>query len=692
MGTAGTRERKRQGLWAYNARILLGNTYWLVVVPVAATQIVLFWAMATVALRSASRATQTIEMLAPLLAAFLCSHALAPEEDRVGELVFIRPVSVERVLLLRLSLIFGFVLVLLAPAFAILAHQTEGFSPIMTAAATAPSVIMLSMVAMVAASLARNPMLGFAAAAGYWALDVALGGYFNPLVTLHGYADSLAVEAMSELWPLNKVTLLAIGALLYVLNRRLLTRPPAPRRWMAAVRAGVVVVLLLVAYIASGAVYKVTYGMRHEGELGRHARTWYQQQFRGYGPLPVAWVFGPAFVRYVQAKVGRDGSLARRGGEVLWTHADVPAMQWVIEHYPDSIWADNAQFELAVQAGRRAASRPWVVVAQNAGAETATTITVSDDLEEEARGYETLAEKYPDSPLAPLALAELAAARLLLLDLEGARAAYERLVAEHPTAAQSCEAGLALATLHLREGDFENALRAAEAAAGTAPWDRRAEALILGARAARESGQEGIARDRYTEALKAARESVERATRGEKTPSRVPKVILFPLHNAIMTEAEHGLSGKAAAVTVRPPEVTVAGRVVCMGEGLQAARVALGAEPAAGGLPSPFEEGPAASAAVNGDGSFRLAELPAGRYRVLAYAVRAAREGVELRVTGPGLPMEIEPPAVELAPIEILVSEPEVAPASRRPYAEMPASRGGRGPGRQGGGRRAPRR
>ncbi|MCJ7750120.1 MAG: hypothetical protein MUQ65_03345, partial [Armatimonadetes bacterium] len=520
-----------------------------------------------------------------------------------------------------------------------------------------------------------------------------VGCYFNPLVTLHGYADSLASQDMAELWLVNKLALLAIGIALYVVNRRLLTCPPAPRRWVAAVRAGVVIVLVLVVYVASGAVYKVAYGIRHEGELGRHARMWYQQQFRGYGPLPVAWMFGPAFARYVQAEVGRDVALAQRGGGALLTSLDVPSMRWILEQSPDSIWADNAQFELAVQAGRRQASRPWAIIVYEAGPETADTIVKSDDVAGGARELGALADVYPESPFAPLALAEAAAARLSLLDFEGARAAYERILSDHPASVQSCEAGLALAPLSLREGDHGKALRAADVAAGTAPWDRRAEALVLAARAASRSGQRDIAEDRYRRAEGAAQEAIARSYRGEKTPSRVTKRVLFPVNNAIITEAKHALAGRAAAAAIREPGVVVCGRVMTRGEGIEATRVALGGGGAEGGLPSPFGEGVATSAAVEADGSFVLPALPEGRYRVLACTLRTDRESADLQVKGPRLPLDIAGPWVELPALETGIRRVEAAPPSSRARIQpaIPQGRGSdrsRGRGGRSGGRR----
>jgi len=683
--------REAPGIWVYNIRILIGNSYWLAVAPVAATQIVLFWSMATGVLVSAGRATQTIELLAPILAAFLCAHALAAEEDGVGELVFVRPVSIEKVLALRLCVMFAFVFAILTPAFVIFSRSTEGFSLGLTILAALPSALALSVLAMAVASVARNPILGFAAAGAFWALDVLIGGYFNPLITLHAYADSLFGRDMSEQWVLNKVVLTIVAGLLYVWHRRMLTRPPAPRRWAAALRAGAVVVAVLVLYSVSGAAYKVSYGVRHERALGHRARLWYQRQFRGYGPLPVAWMFGPAFVRYVEAELGRELPFGARGSGTLWTRVDVSSMQQIVARYPDSAWADNAQFEIASHVGRQELSEPWVVVAYEQGGTPRTAISITQDVERAADGYEALVDRYPGSPFAPLALAERAAIGLRLLDFATARAAYERLVRDYPDAPESCEAGMQLSAFYLGEGDSEEALRAGDVAAGVAPWDVKAEALLAAARAAHQGGDEAGARDRYGRALEAARDAVERATRGEKTPSRISKGALFAASNAVIAAAESAMEGRSAAPVPVSGSTAVVGRVVVAGGEARPVRVALGAKRSSNGLPSPFREGPAASAPVDVDGGFEFDALPSGVYNVVACAARVAPGEAAWRAQGVSLPARVGSDPVVLGDLTITSAPaPEVAspgaPARalsgrerRREGARRRFGRGGRG-------------
>jgi hypothetical protein len=391
-------------------------------------------------------------------------------------------------------------------------------------------------------------------------------------------------------------------------------------------------------------------------------------------------MFGPAFVRYVQAELRRDVPLAERGGQALLTRVDIAGMRDITDQYPDSVWADNALFEIAAHTGHRQLDEAWTVTSYRNGSQTPITAVIAEDVEGAAREYEALAARYPNSPLAPVALEERAAICLRLLDFDGALAAYQRLVADHPDAPQSCEAGQQLAALYLRGGHAREALHAADVAAGVAPWDRRAEALILAARAAKQAGDDEVARDRYRRALDAARNAIERATRGEKTPSRIAKAVLFPTHNAILSEAESGLAGSTRPPAAPPRETRVTGRLVLEGNIGRPARVAIGAAPSPAGLASPFREGPAACAVVDATGRFELSAVPSGRYTVLACALRVSDRGVDWQLSGPLLPIDIEQPEAELLTVRLSPTrEVEAMPAPRIDSAPTRSRMGTRG-------------
>ena len=313
-----TRLRLDRSLWGYNLRILLGNSYWLIVTPIVATMLVLFWNIATAGLGSAGKCVQTIEVLAPLLGAMLCAYMVAPEQGGVAELVFVRPISMEKLLLLRLVTAFGFVLVLLIPPLAIYRLTVPEFPVLLTVFSALCSAIFLSALAMALASATRQPLLGLGLAGAFWAFDLALGSVFNPALTLHGLADQVSGSAQLDLWAVSKTLLVVLGALLYLWNRSLLGRPTAPRRPLVLARNVAFVVLLLLAYVYTGAAAKVLYLTHNEARLGNQSWMLYQHSFRPYGPVPVAWLFGPGLpgLRRGRARPhpGAGEAQPRRGG------------------------------------------------------------------------------------------------------------------------------------------------------------------------------------------------------------------------------------------------------------------------------------------------------------------------------------------------------------------------------------------
>ena len=688
--TAARRGRARAGwrstLWGYNLRIIVGNTYWLAVTPVVATQLVIFWSMATSSLFSATRAAQTIELLAPILGAFLCAHALAPEQDGVGELVFVRPLSLEKVLLLRLAMIFAFVLALLIPLFVICAIGIDDFPLGLAILAALPSMLFLSTLALAVASTTRHPLLGLAAASFLWALDSATGGYYHPLLSLHRFADHLADRPMSEQWVTSKLLLLLMAVACYLWGRRLLGRPPAPRRWVAAVRSAVVIAVLLVAYIASGAGYKVAYGLRHERQLGQMALFWYQQQFRGYGFLPVARIFGPAFPLYLQVDQSRSAAPGRAGlgapgGGTLLAPFDTSRMRALVARYPHSIWADNAQFEIALHGAPREKAEPWLVISYRAGEAEPRRRLVTEDLDFALRELTALVHDYPNSPFVPAALSRTAQIGLTKLDFALAQSACERLVTDHPLVPEAYDAGIRLSCLYLRQGKADLALRAADTAARVARWDVQAEAFLAAARAAQQTGDRGVARDRYQKARAAAQQAIARAIRGDKSPSHLPKQDQFTRADAVVHACDQALATLAGQADLGPPTgpepafATVTGRVASEGNHVSQLRVALGVNPDLEGFPSPFLEGPAVSAAAGPDGTFQMKSVLSGAYPVFAVAFRTWGDESSWAVTPLPLPVAVGGAPVALPPVTLSRAAPPIA----QPDASRAPARVGRG-------------
>lgn len=665
-------------LWTYNVRILIGNTYWLIVTPIAATQLVLFWNMATATLFSPTRAAQTIELLCPILCAFLCAHALAPEQDGVGELVFVRPLSLEKILLLRLVVIFAFVFAVVSPAFIIYKVGIPDFPLGMTILAALPSMLLMSALAMAMASATRRPIVGLGGAGAFWVLDLTKGRYFNPLASLHGFSDYLAAQPMAEQWVAGKLVLIGLAALIYVLLRRRLGRPASPRRWMSLVRTAALVAVLLVVYVTSGAAYKVAYGIGHEREIANRARLWYQLQFRGYGPLPVAWMFGPAFPLYVQAELGSDLPVGGGVKGTLWTPVDISQMELLLERYPKSIWADNAQFEVATYKRRKTAGRPWLVIGCEAGNRQPRQTWVSEDVAGAVEEYQRLVDDYPESPFAPLALSQRALIGLSLLDFELSRSSYERLLRDYPEDAEAYDAGMGLSALYQREGEWEKALRAADIAANVALWDVKGEALFAAAQAAERAGEEEISRDRYARAREATHDAVERAIKGEKGPTRLTKGDLFERSNAVMRVCDAALSGEPRPVFVAPGGTEVVGRIVKDDRGLPGVRVAIGASPGPRGMPSPFVSGPVASATTDAQGAFRLTDVPPAGYGFAAFAMQLEGGEEDYSVAGLELPIAVAESPVVLPALTVQTGARGPDMPGARPVPPERLSRDGR--------------
>jgi tetratricopeptide (TPR) repeat protein len=687
---------KSRRLLVYNIRILLGNSYWLIVTPIAAAEIVFFWNTATAGFSSAAGIARTVEMLAPILGAFLCAYAVAPEQAGAGELVFVRPVSPEKILLLRLAAIFGFVLalfffLLLVPLFVLYRDGLADLPLLPSLLAALISMVFLSALSLAVASATRQPLLGLAVAGGYWALDLLIGSGFNPLLTMHSFADFVAARPMSDLWWANKLLLFGLAVVLYGWNRTLLGRPVAPRRALVVARNTALIILVVFGYLWSGAAYKVAYGLKHEAELGNQTQLWYQQQFSPYGPLPVAWLFGRAFPLYVQAQQGRTAAGAASRGFVA--PVDVTRMRRVVEEYPSSIWADNAQYELARATGRRLAEQPWTIYLYRGGASDPSVTVTDTDQMGLVREMQELAKRYPKSVFAPLALAHVASAQLALLDFGGAIASYEQVLASYPTSPQAAEAGLALHELYAREGRLENALRAGDIAAAAARWDVRASAYFAAARTAEQLGKSEEAKERYRKARAAAEVMRRRAGSRIKTggTSMSPAEIILTAER-IMVESDRALTGKAtptslSAAPAAPASASV--RVLRQGEGLAGVRVALCEEPDRSGQASPFTTGAAAAATTGGDGAAELAPLRAGSYRVIAFALPG--ETQQWEVGGVHIPIELAGVHVALPAFALERREVERPPDARP--GQLPgagATRGGGG-GRNGGATRVTR-
>lgn len=411
-----------RALLGYNFRIVIGHTHWLIVVPIAATMLVLFMHMALKSLftEKFSVASKTVELLAPILATYLCTHILGAEyRYRITELTFSKPYAAHRIVLLRILAVFLMVSFLMGVLLEVFRRGIYPGLPVWGIVKAAfPSTLFLSMLGLTVATLFRQPTVGLAFAGIYWGLDVYQGLRLHPLLSLQAYAGHLADNDLAWNWPLSKWLLLGLGALLYGINSRLMVRPEGPRNWRTTGRSVAILAGILLAYLVTGAACKVIYGIRHESQRPTLARLWYRQQFQVYGSLPVARLFGRPFALYL----GRRGRSQQEGGEALLqsgrTPQDLQMLQRLIQRYPRSRWAPNALYELA-----RAAKAS---VAQDRE-------TSLDPL----ALYRRLAEQYPHSVFAPAGLVEMAQHAQAVGEGEAKQWAQEQLLNRYPDRPQA---------------------------------------------------------------------------------------------------------------------------------------------------------------------------------------------------------------------------------------------------------------
>ena len=95
----------------YNFRVVIFSNWWLLVFPLAGSQFTVFWNLTTQR-PSPTLPTMSVELVFPLLGAFLSAHVLSPEyQSRIGAILASKPVNLQRVVLMRLvvvlALVFG---------------------------------------------------------------------------------------------------------------------------------------------------------------------------------------------------------------------------------------------------------------------------------------------------------------------------------------------------------------------------------------------------------------------------------------------------------------------------------------------------------------------------------------------------------------------------------------------------------
>ena len=496
-------------LFNYNTRILMGNSYWLLIIPVVASQLIIFWHMATASLVKAPTVADSFELVIPLLAAFLCAHVVAPEhQNRVDELTFVRPVPFVRTIALRFLSMYVVVAVLATVMLCVYKYglKTE-FAPLTTVLAGIPSVLFLSVLALAFASAWRSAAAGIGVTLVYWAADATWGAALNPLFTLHGYSAALAAAngsaAASSGWLLSKGVLLALTLVVGWFARAGLGRPASPRRWRAVLRLAVGAVPLVIAYLVTGACWQLAQARRAAEEQPHQARTIYRQAFAGFGALPVPYLFGTAFADYIgYPNQGGTDDL----GAGPHREAAVARLLAVAQRHPDSAWADHAFYEV-IRIGE--ATAPPAADPEDKGRHAALVYCKS-----------FLAE-YPASVFAPDVACRMVKLGIVTGDEDAMTWAYTRVLTAYRNTEGASEAAAAMQGYYLGIGDVARAAEAAHASADAAPVTAKAEALLrLGAFLA-QHGQPDEAREAYTQVEAAVRAKLEAAGLTSFNPEHV---------------------------------------------------------------------------------------------------------------------------------------------------------------------------
>lgn len=472
-----------RALLRYNFGIVWGHTPWLLIIPVAASMLVLFWNMAMASMFNASKAAQTVESLAPILSAFLCAHVLSVEyRYRISEITFSKPLSGRRILYLRLLAVYLLVAFLMAVMLFVYAFGIgTPFSVRDTVLAGIPSVLFLSMLSLMLSILLRQPMVGVALAAVYWLADAYGGVELHPLLSLQGYAAFLRGEELAGSWAIGKGILLALGIILYAVNVRLVGRPEGVRTRAKTVRNAAILVGVACLYLYTGALAKVAYGLSHEQEWPNRARAWYRDRFHIYGALPVVRLLGRNFAEYVGPLRNGDPDDPEKASSLGTTAADVERLRKLVARAPRSRWADHALYALAraVQAG----------------------VTDQDPLTARTLHWQ-LVQQYPASAFAPAALLSLGTLAEQAGDAAACEQAYRMLLEQYPESPEVPKALKALTDRLRASGRLEEALKLVDGVAANARpdllpalWQQAGDLLV-------QLGRPAEARDRYHRALR----------------------------------------------------------------------------------------------------------------------------------------------------------------------------------------------
>jgi hypothetical protein len=443
----------------YNLRIVLSNNWWLLVFPIAVSQLTVFWTIITRKF-APQIPSESAEMVTPLLAAFLCAHVMTAEyQSRVGAIMASKPLNLGKAVLMRVAAVLCLVWLLELASLAAYYFGMEPYNISAPFLASIPSTLFLALLALTFATLFRNALAGFGVAALYWSLDLPAGPPANHFLSLRSYSTFLAstgpqLDALVTPWWVAKVLLLAGAIALYLYHGRLVFRlgivpPMRARRRSLGWAAG-----LVALYVVSGACVKVAYGYSKRGGLQPNDGTWFRRQVAAYGPIPVASLFGPAFSRYLGDTNGWRPAAEEADmlGDTLAHHR---ALREVVERMPGSVWAPSAAELLGRLTGRQGST-----------------------IDERVAVFQRVADRYPNSPYVDVALREKARIFDGAEMPERARDEYEKMVARRPDSAYRNEALRYMINVDAGKGDYASVAKWAKMWADSAPIQEKFSAYL----------------------------------------------------------------------------------------------------------------------------------------------------------------------------------------------------------------------
>ncbi len=474
-------------LLKYNFRVMMLNNWLLLAFPVAVSQLTVFWLVLTRQFTQELPA-MSVEMVSPILAAFLGAHLLNSEyRSRVGAILASRPVNIGKIvfsrLVVMLFMVWGLALI------SLLAYRFMGkpFDIVPPFIACIPSTLFLAMLALTFATLFRSALAGFAVAALYWSLDLVPGAPLFPYLSLRSLAAWYAVQnnPMHQTfltdWWIAKVLLLALSVALYLVHNRMVFSVGSALTMRSRRRSVISAGVILTAYLLSGAVLKVSYGYMHRGELSRGDLAWFRYQLGPFGPIPVEALFGSDFRAYV-GDIGNPWRPSAEEADLLGATAEHNTrLHASLAAHPNSMWATSIAYALCQLEGRNKKTPDQAVA------------YLRDVL-----------QKYPYGPYVGPELRDIA--RIYLDDNrpDQALAPFEELLKRAPTSSCRSEAFRYLYEHAMAAGNKQEALTRAQSWAQSAPIFEEFEALFDAAQLKAELGDTAAARDLAKQAVAAA--------------------------------------------------------------------------------------------------------------------------------------------------------------------------------------------